>query len=99
MIRVAISALTPQWLNTVGLVLGMLGVVILFIWGPPQPDFNENVSIGVSFTEDVVFADGTKPSDIVAHVKRRKRRHQIMSRVGLGLIGFGFGAQLMAVWR
>jgi hypothetical protein len=33
--------LTAQCLNTIGLALGMAGVVILFIWGPPQPDFIE----------------------------------------------------------
>jgi hypothetical protein len=90
--------LNAQWLNTIGLVLGMGGVVILFIWGPPQPDFDDSVTIGVSFTEDVVFADGTKPSDIAASVRKRRRVHQVMSRVGLSLIGIGFAAQLAAVW-
>ena len=33
--------MTARWLNTVGLLLGMAGVVILFIWGPPQPNFIE----------------------------------------------------------
>jgi len=32
-------------------------------------------------------------------VRRLKRRHKVMSRVGLGLIGVGFFAQLVAVWR
>ena len=91
--------MTAQWLNTIGLVLGMVGVVILFIWGPPQPDFDEGIAMGVSFSEDTVFEDGTKPSEIVARVKRLKRVHQIMSRVGLGLIGVGFGAPHIAVWR
>ena len=38
--------LTAPWLNTFGLVLGMLGVVILFIWGPPQPDLDETMGTG-----------------------------------------------------
>jgi hypothetical protein len=38
------DALTAQWLNRLGLVLGIAGVVILFIWGPPQPNFEETVT-------------------------------------------------------
>ena len=37
--------MNPRLLNTVGLVLGMLGVLIIFIWGPPQPDFEEHVGL------------------------------------------------------
>jgi hypothetical protein len=85
-------------LNTVGLLLGILGVVILFKWGPPQPNFDEDISIGISFTEDTIFADGSKPSDTVARIKRRKLEHQIMSRIGPGLVGLGFAAQLLALW-
>jgi hypothetical protein len=83
-----ICALTAQWLNTIGLVLGMVGVVILFIWGPPQPDFIEG--------DVYVASDNT---EIAARVKRLKRWHTGMSRIGLVLIGVGFGAQLLAVWR
>ena len=91
------DALTAQWLNTIGLALGMVGVVILFKWGPPQPDFDEGVGIGLEL--GTVLKDGRKVSDMIEATRRLKRRHQIMSRVGLGLIGVGFGAQLIAVWR
>jgi hypothetical protein len=30
--------------TAVGLILGMIGVIILFFWGPPQPAFQEYVS-------------------------------------------------------
>jgi hypothetical protein len=90
--------MTAQWLNTIGLVLGMLGVGALFKWGPPQPDFDESVAMGVSFTDDTVFQDGTKPSELVAAAKKRKRQHQVMSKIGLALVGIGFLVQLVAVW-
>ena len=80
--------MTAQSLNTIGLALGMVGVVILFIWGPPQPDFIEG---------DVYIA--SDDTEIAARVKRLKRRHKVMSRIGPGLIGVGFFAQLVAVWR
>jgi hypothetical protein len=76
--------------------LGILGVVLIFIWGPPQPDFDEYV--GFSASDDTVLGDGTKASDIVAAAKRRKRRHRIISSIGLSLIFCGFGVQLWAVW-
>jgi hypothetical protein len=82
--------LTARWLNTVGLVLGMLGVVILFIWGPPQPSFDEAVPLQL---------EGPQFDRMAEDVRRLKRRYEIMSRVGLGLIGVGFFVQLVAVWR
>ena len=30
-----------RWLNPLGLFFGMVGVVIIFIWGPPQPSFQQ----------------------------------------------------------
>ena len=37
--------MTARWLNTIGLLLGMAGVVILFIWGPPQPDLDPHIKL------------------------------------------------------
>jgi hypothetical protein len=85
MIRIAISALTPRWLNTVGLVLGMLGVVIVFIWGPPQPDLDPHGKLLLNQEDEAT--------------QQLEGRYEIMSRVGLGLIGAGFAVQLVAVWR
>lgn len=88
--------MTAQWLNTIGLVLGMAGVVLIFIWGPPQPDLNE--SVGIALETATVLADGTKVSDLEDVTRRRKRRHQIISSIGLVLVFCGFGVQLCAVW-
>jgi hypothetical protein len=83
-------------LNSLGLVLGMIGVVIIFIWGPPLPDFEESVGLGLS--PGTVLADGTRISDIIADNSRRKRKHNFLSRFGLALILLGFAAQFAAVW-
>jgi hypothetical protein len=85
----------PRLLNLAGLALGMAGVVVIFIWGPPQPDFTEGVAIGA--TEETVLEDGRKVSDMIEHTRHLKRVHSIMSRVGLGLIGCGFALQIVAV--
>jgi hypothetical protein len=89
--------LTARWLNTIGLLLGMAGVLIIFRWGPPQPDFHESVGLGLE--DETLLPDGTRVSDVAEAARRAKRWHKIMSRVGLGLIGLGFFVQLMAVWR
>ena len=91
-----VCALTAQWLNTIGLALGMAGVVILFIWGPPQPDFGEGVALGLSPGD--IF-DSKTVAERDAGLRRLKRRHTVMSRIGLVLIGVGFFDQLVAVWR
>ena len=74
----------------------MIGVVLIFIWGPPLPDFDNSVGLGLG--ENTVLADGTRIADIIATNQRRRRRHQLMSRIGLGLIFLGFAAQLWALW-
>ena len=85
-----------KWLNTAGLVLGMVGVAIIFIWGPPQPIFDEGVT--VSLNSGTVLRDGRKVADMEEDQRRLKRWHEVMSRLGLFLIGLGFLAQLVAVW-
>ncbi len=76
--------MTAQWLNTIGLLLGMAGVLIIFIWGPPQPDLDPHIKRVLEKQDDFT--------------KRLRRRHEIMSRVGLGLVGLGFLVQLIALW-
>ena len=44
-----------QILNTIGLSFGMVGVIIIFIFGPPQPNLEEGVRM--------VVEDGTRLQD------------------------------------
>lgn len=85
--------MSPQILNTVGLSMGMLGVAIIYFWGPPLPDFSETVNI--------IWSDppaGSREALEIDTARARKRRHQILSGIGLGLIFLGFAIQLWAVW-
>jgi hypothetical protein len=79
------SIVRCRWLNTLGLALGMAGVVIIFIWGPPQPDLDP---------QGKLLFEG--PPDKT--VERQRNQYEIMSRVGLGLIGVGFLAQFIGTW-
>jgi hypothetical protein len=88
--------MTSHVLNTLGLVLGMAGVLVIFRWGPPQPEFSESVGIGIS--PATVLKDGTKVADIIADARRLKDKHWKMSSLGLGLVFIGFAVQLVAVW-
>ena len=88
--------ITIQVLNTVGLSLGMLGVVLIFIWGPPQPNLEEEV--GLALDPATVLTDGSRVSDIEKRQRRLRHRHQIMSSIGLALVFLGFAVQLLAVW-
>jgi hypothetical protein len=83
-------------LNTIGLLLGMAGVAVIFHWGPPQPTFEEAVPLALE--HGTVFRDGTKVSDIIEAARQRKKTHKIMSNIGLALIFLGFAVQLWAMW-
>jgi hypothetical protein len=85
-----------RWLTSTGLVLGMAGVVIIFIWGPPQPDFQEGVALGA--TPATRLPDGTTVAEQIEKTKTLKRRYTRMSRLGLALIFAGFAVQAVALW-
>jgi len=72
-----------KWLNTVGLALGMVGVVIIFIWGLPQPDLDPQGKLLLA-----------APPDVATMLLRT--HYENMSRFGLILIFLGFVAQLLA---
>ena len=70
-------------LNLAGLVANVIGGVMLFIWGPPQPSFEEQGFLALEGGPDL-------------GVRSLRRRHEILSRVGLGLVILGFAFQLVA---
>ena len=84
--------MTAASLNRVGLILGMTGVALVFRWGPPQPTFEQGV--GVAVEDATLLADGRAAAEHEVEVRQLKRRHAVLSRIGLGLIGVGFLLQL-----
>jgi len=81
--------MTATYLNRLGLALGIIGVVLIFVWGPPQPSL-----------EEATFLTTEGPLDLVeaAAIRRRRRRHEVLSRIGLGFVGAGFAAQFCATY-
>ena len=83
-------------LNIIGLVLNILGVVIVFFYGFPQPTHEEGVSIDA---EDATpLGDGRTVAQHNDVVRKTKARYLCMSRLALGLILLGFLFQLLATW-
>jgi hypothetical protein len=82
-------------LNSTGLVLGMIGVVLIFIWGPPQPQLNGGV--GLSLEDGTPLENGLTVAENNQIVKRRRYQHKIISGLGLLLVFLGFLAQFIAV--
>jgi hypothetical protein len=66
------AGVTPLILNTIGLTFGMLGVLVVFVWGPPLPDFSDSVGLDLGHPE-TVLQDGTRMGDILEANQRRKR--------------------------
>ena len=74
----------PKKVATFGLILGVLGTTMLFVWGPPQPFLSPHA----------VIVESRPSPDRVALVLW----HSIMSKCGLGLLMFSFMIQAVAVW-
>ena len=89
--------MSSRLLNTIGLVVSIIGVWFLFFWGPPQPSFETGISIGL---QDATPLDrsGKTVADHNREVEAKRKRYTTMSRVGLLLIIVGFVLQLCALW-
>lgn len=69
-------------LTTIGLLLDFLGVIVIFIWGPPAPKVMPDGS-------ELIWAEATPEG------RARACFLKYMSRAGLALIGMGFFLQLV----
>jgi hypothetical protein len=88
--------MTAADLNRIGLVAGMIGVVLIFIWGPPQPVLEEGMSLGLE--DGTELPEGGTVAGRNQRVGALRRRHQLLSGLGLMLLGVGFMCQLLATY-
>lgn len=91
------SILTPENLTSLGLILNILGVLLLFFFGFPQPNHDEGVSVG--FSENTTFTDGTSVKSILEKARKRKRLYLAFSYVALAFLLAGFILQFAAIYR
>ena len=82
-------------LNIIGLILGIIGVTLIFIWGPPQPQLEKGIGIGL---EDNTPIDdsGKTVRQYNEEINNKRKCYKIMSKVGLFLVFLGFVFQLWA---
>lgn len=75
-----------QIISSIGLVLDVAGVAVLFVYGSPQPDFQE---------DDVIVITNQAQQ---AAVRALKQKFKFRSRIGLSFLVAGFLLQLIGVW-
>jgi len=79
-------------LTGLGLCLNILGVVLAFFFGFPQPSHEEGVALGLE--PGTLLPDGRTVVQHDAQVQTRKRVYARLSYCALGLILIGFSLQL-----
>lgn len=89
--------MNAQILNSLGLILGLIGVLFIFIWGPPQPNLEEGIGMGL---EDgtPIDSSGKTVKQHDEEIKAKRKKYNLMSRIGLTLVFIGFLFQLLANW-
>ena len=85
-----------QFLNGVGLCLGICGAVILFFWGRPQPDLAGQFGIGLE--DGTRLKSGKTVAQERAEITAKRKHFERMSGLGLILIALGFLLQFLAVF-
>lgn len=85
-----------QIINTLGLCCDILGAVILFKYGFPQPDFNEDV--GLALEDETELEDGSTVRQYQVMAKAMKESYVSVSRAGRNLLLIGFVLQIIATW-
>ena len=80
-------------MTAIGLILDIVGVGILFFYGPPQPVLETGVSFELEAATPV-GPNGETVAELDAVVSRRRKHFLVMSRIGLGRILVGFALQL-----
>ncbi len=84
-------------MTTVGGVLSLMGILILFRFGFPQPSFVvEESYLGLESAN--VLSDGKTVAEARADASRKELTYKRLSMVALGLIVVGSVMQMISVW-
>ncbi len=83
-------------LGSIGLVINLMGISILFIFGFPQPDFDESVGLGLE--DGNRLANGLTVKEYGEQIVRKKKTYQVLSLFSLFLIILGVILQMVSLW-
>lgn len=86
--------LTLMNYNMIGLVLNIIGVAIIFIWGPPQPSFEGSPPLVLE--DNTLLTNGLRAKEEQEAKRKQKNRHKLYSSLGILLILLGFVFQCAA---
>ena len=86
-----------QILNTIGLVSGIIGTILVFGWGLTLQSESYGLGLEDGNIVDTKWGRMTVGESNIKGLLERSH-HLMISRIGLGLIAVGFGFQLGAVW-
>jgi hypothetical protein len=84
-------------INSIGLALGIIGVFMLFKWGPPQPSFETGIGLGLE-DNTPINSTGKTVAEHNREIKEKEQLYSRRSKQGLILIIIGFIFQFVAVW-
>ena len=84
-------------LTIIGLLADIVGVLILFKYGFPQPSYDEVSVTAIEVEDNTVLADGTSIAQLKADLAKRKKAYRTMSFTGLSVVLIGFALQLLGV--
>ena len=76
-----------------GLLLNVIGTILLFFFGFPQPDFTEEV--GIALEDNTPVGNGLTAKEYGVKVRRKKRIYRIMAYVALLFVLIGFVIQFI----
>ena len=80
--------MTPETLNTLGLISNILGVILIFFYGLPQPSHDAR--------EFLELVDNTIEEKNI-EIRKRKARYKFFAYFALILLLTGFALQFLAI--
>lgn len=83
-------------INALALVFGFLGALVIFVYGPPQPNLEPDV--GITLELETILPNGQTVREYGEAQERLRSKHLNWSRLGIALIGTSFFMQLCAAW-
>jgi hypothetical protein len=83
-------------LNTLGLFCNIAGVILVWIYGGPQPSHEEGASLGLQ--NSTRLPSGLTVGERNASIRDRSAKYKRRSAVGFALMAVGFIFQLFATW-
>lgn len=85
-----------KWIGSIGLLLDLVGVILLFKYGFPQPDFSQGECLGLG--DDIEVEPGITAGERDMRRQKEKVLYTKISTRSLVLIILGAILQGVALW-